>query len=180
MLALIPLLSLLAFGSAAFASTPAPNPPSEPTEAEAPPPDGSAPVDEAAAKGTPATGEGGVVDGFTFLPDPTKAAKIKHVVTPTVPVGFMESGLQEAFCKVRLYIDENGTVTQVVVVDCLEILQAPALAAAYATRFHPLLDENNVPIKVMFIINYKFVVTKPGKHRDDRRAARSARREGRR
>jgi len=156
MLAMIPLLPILAFGTAAFASPPAPTPPAEPTDAEAPPPtpppDGSAPVVEAAAMGTPAAGGdgvlGGIVDGVGSRTDPALIGKITHRVLPKAPAGFVETGLREAACKVRLYVDETGTVSYVVVEDCLEILQAPALAAAYASRFAPTLDENNAPHKV--------------------------------
>jgi hypothetical protein len=109
-------------------------------------------VVEAAAMGIPAAGGdgvlGGIVDGVGSRTDPALIGKITHRVLPKAPAGFGETGLREAACKVRLYVDETGTVSYVVVEDCLEILQAPALAAAYASRFAPTLDENNAPHKV--------------------------------
>jgi hypothetical protein len=133
--------------------------------------------------GIPAAGGdgvlGGIVDGVGSRTDPALIGKITHPVLPVVPEAFVATGLPEAWCKVRIFTDETGTVTQVDVVDCLEILQAPTLAAAYATRFAPLLDETNTPRKNQFVIRYCFRIVKPDKDRDKRRAARSARREGR-
>jgi hypothetical protein len=78
-------------------------------------------------------------------------------VVPEAPEAFNALGMKEESCKVRLFINEEGDVTDVKPEACPEVLIPAAKEAAYKTKFFPLKDENGKAFKAQFVIRYKFV-----------------------
>lgn len=98
-------------------------------------------------------------------PPPADAAKVvhgtevrvKHREYPTYPEAAKQLGIEEALCKVRFSIDEQGTPTDIQILECPKVFEQATLDAAWKWRFYPL-EVEGVPTKCSFVLNVKYVL----------------------
>lgn len=82
-------------------------------------------------------------------------AKLKRMEQPKYPEEAKAAGVQGE-CRLKLYVDEEGTVFHVEPGDCPEVFLHNTTRAAYAAAFYPFKPDGKQASKTAFTMTYKF------------------------